>query len=131
MSAAATRTIAMTQAIMDGWGDLSTDFNPLHVDPEYAANTQFGGTIAHGHYNLAVMHQLMLEVAGEAWRTGGTLRKVRFRAPVRPGNTYVLTATADAEQADTWRLEIRPQDDADTLSAEAEAVILDEPVWTG
>ena len=130
MSAAATRTVAMTQAIMDGWGDLSTDFNPLHVDPEYAAATQFGGTIAHGHYTLAVMEQLMLEVAPE-WRTGGTLRKVRFRAPVRPGSSYVLTAAPDADAPKTWRLELRPEDDPETLSAEAEAVILAEPAWQG
>jgi 3-hydroxybutyryl-CoA dehydratase len=131
MSAPAIRTIAMDQEIMDGWAALSGDFNPLHVDPEYAAATQFGGTIAHGHYTLALMEQLMLDGASDAWRSGGTLRKVRFRAPVRPGATYVLTASPAVDEPGAWRLELRPRDDEDVLAAEAEAVILTEPPWEG
>jgi acyl dehydratase len=123
------RTIAPTQGTLDGWAALSGDHNPLHTDPAYAAETPFGTTIAHGHWSLALMEELLLGIAGERWRYGGTLRKVRFRAPVRPGAQYVLTASADPSAGDTWRLEVRDTA-GDVLAAEAEAVILDEPAWT-
>ena len=36
----------MTQEIIDSWAYISGDYNPLHTDPDFAAATRFGGTIA-------------------------------------------------------------------------------------
>jgi 3-hydroxybutyryl-CoA dehydratase len=79
---------AMTQGIIDAWADVSGDRNPLHVDPEYARTTRYGGTIAHGHIALSHLCQLMLGWAGPAWMRGGRLVDIRFIAPIRPGRTY-------------------------------------------
>ena len=43
-------TKQITQERIAGWAELSGDFNRLHVDPAYARETRFGGTIAHGEY---------------------------------------------------------------------------------
>ena len=43
-----TITDTVTQDAIDAYAELSTDFNPLHVDPEAAAASEFGGIIAHG-----------------------------------------------------------------------------------
>jgi acyl dehydratase len=40
------RTI--TNAELTAFAGISGDFNPLHIDEEYAKNTQFGGRIFHG-----------------------------------------------------------------------------------
>jgi acyl dehydratase len=101
----ATRELQVTQELIDEWADLSGDFNPLHVDEEFAAATRFGGTIAHGHLTLALMEGLMLELAGERWLGGGLLSGVKFVAPVRPGATYDLDAAEDGHCA--WTLELR------------------------
>ena len=37
-----------TQADFDRFADLTGDNNPIHVDPEFAARTYFGKTVAHG-----------------------------------------------------------------------------------
>ena len=67
------------------WAKLSGDFNRLHVDPEFAKQTRFGGTIAHGPMSLAFLNELMMECFGAGWAIGGKLLDVRFVAPIRPG----------------------------------------------
>ena len=83
----------MTQEIIDSWADVSGDYNPLHTDPDFAAATRFGGTIAHGHLALAWLCELLLEWAGVSWLEGGELLNVRFVAPVRPGEHYEVSGS--------------------------------------
>jgi acyl dehydratase len=129
MTADGFRTFTMSQDLIDAWAQLSTDRNPLHVSPEYAAGTPFGGTIAHGHFTLSLMEELMQEIAGDRWLRGGLLHRVRFRAPVRPGETYALSATAVDGSVDTWRLELRDQGGEEVLAAEAEAELGEAIAW--
>lgn len=44
----------VTQGAINKFAEATGDFNPLHVDPEFAAKTPFGGTIAHGYYALSL-----------------------------------------------------------------------------
>lgn len=73
------------------YAEASADFNPIHVDEEYARRSPFGGTIAHGMLVLAYMSSMMTDAFGQRWLAGGRL-KVRFKAPARPGD--VVTASA-------------------------------------
>ncbi|MCI0820270.1 MAG: MaoC family dehydratase [Chloroflexi bacterium] len=84
------RTI--TQQKIDAYALASGDGNPLHTDPAFAANTQFGGTIAHGMLLLGYVSEMMTAAFGEDWLTGGRL-KVRFRATARPGDTLTSAGT--------------------------------------
>jgi len=68
------------------WARLSGDYNRLHVDPEYARQTRFQGTIAHGPISLAFLNELMMDGFGGGWAVGGKLLDVRFIAPIRPGD---------------------------------------------
>ena len=105
----AVRSCKFEQADVDAWAALSTDFNPIHVDPEYAAQTPFGGTIAHGHLTLSLMIGLVHELRGDAWLHGGRIEKVRFRAPLRPGHPYqVRVLEHDGRMA--WRVEVTATD---------------------
>ena len=80
----------LTQEKIDRYALAGGDGNPLHTDPEFAARTQFGGTIAHGMLVLAYLSEMMTAAFGEAWLAGGRL-KVRFKAPARPGDTVSST----------------------------------------
>ncbi len=86
----------ITQEGIRGYAEASGDYNPVHVDEEYARATPFGGTIAHGMLVLAYLSEMMAGAFGHDWLAGGRL-KVRFRAPARPGDT--LTARAESRQA--------------------------------
>ncbi len=39
---------AFTQGEFNAFAELSGDHNPIHVDPDFAAGTAFGATVAHG-----------------------------------------------------------------------------------
>ena len=81
----------VTQEGIRRYAEASGDFNPIHVDEEYARATPFGGTIAHGMLVLAYISETMAVAFGHDWLTGGRL-KVRFRAPARPGDTLAVRA---------------------------------------
>jgi len=86
----------VTQEGIRRYAEASGDYNPIHVDEEYARTTPFGGTIAHGMLVLAYLSEMMAAAFGDDWLAGGRL-KVRFRAPARPGDT--LTARAETRRA--------------------------------
>jgi acyl dehydratase len=89
----------MTQTQINAYADASGDHNPIHVDPLFAATMPFGGTIAHGMLVLALIGEMMHDAHGAAWVGGGRM-KVRFKAPTRPGDTVVATATLARQTAD-------------------------------
>ena len=91
----------VTQEKIDRYAEASGDRNPLHIDPEFAATTQFGGTVAHGMLMLAYISEMMTSAFGERWLAGGKM-KVRFRAPARPGDT--LTVRGSVTAADDERI---------------------------
>lgn len=67
----------------------SQDFNPIHIDEEFARKTPLGGTIAHGMLILSYVSQMMTATFEQSWLTGGKLN-VRFKAPARPGDTITI-----------------------------------------
>ena len=72
------------QARIEMYAEASGDFNPIHVDEDFAAQTQFGGTIAHGMMIAAAISEMMSAAFGTDWARSGKM-KIRFRAPVKPG----------------------------------------------
>ena len=72
------------QARIEMYAQASGDFNPIHVDEDFAAQTQFGGTIAHGMMIAATISEMMSAAFGADWARSGKM-KIRFRAPVKPG----------------------------------------------
>jgi len=51
-------TVAIDGKMMETFAHLSRDYNPLHMDPEYASRTAFGRRIAHGQLIAAPMSAL-------------------------------------------------------------------------
>ena len=76
----------VTQEQIERYAAASGDFNPIHVDREYAASSQFRGTIAHGMMIAASISEIMTLAFDQDWLRRGKL-KIRFRAPVYPGDT--------------------------------------------
>jgi acyl dehydratase len=53
----ATRTL--TQGEFNAFARISGDDNPIHVDPDFAARTRFGRTVAHGMMLYSVLWTLV------------------------------------------------------------------------
>ena len=84
-------TRTLSQAQLEAYAAASGDQNPIHIDPEFARTTPFGGTIAHGMLVLALLGEVMYAALGDRWISEGRL-KVRFKAPARPGDTITASA---------------------------------------
>jgi len=80
----------LSQEKIDRYARASGDFNPIHVDPAFAAQTPFGGTIAHGMLLLAYLSEMLTAAFGQAWLSGGRL-KVRFKGAARPEETVAIS----------------------------------------
>lgn len=80
----------ITQEKIERYAKAAGDYNPVHLDAEYAATTQFGRTIAHGMLVAATISELMTASFERDWIASGKL-KIRFRAPVFPGDTITAT----------------------------------------
>jgi acyl dehydratase len=81
----------VTQTDIDAFADATGDHQWIHVDPERAKDTPFGGTIAHGYYTLSLAPMLTDEIFamdGFAFAVNYGLNRVRFPAPV-PVNSKV------------------------------------------
>ena len=87
-------TKTITQQNINRYAEASKDFNPIHIDPDFAGKTPLGGTIAHGMLVLAYISQLMTEAFGNNWLTGGKMG-VRFKSPARPGDTLTVSGKID------------------------------------
>ena len=81
--------IPVDQARIDAFADITEDPQFIHIDPEAAARTPFGGTIAHGFLTLSLLSRMaadaMLRPADVKMGVNYGFEKVRFLAPVRSG----------------------------------------------
>ena len=82
--------VEVTQAMIDKFADATGDHQFIHVDPARAAQTPFGGTIAHGFLSLSLMPMLAAQtgapaIAGARMGVNYGGNKVRFLTPVRSG----------------------------------------------
>ena len=91
----------VTQEQVIRYAQASKDFNPLHLDPAFAAQGPFGQIVAHGMLAFAFVSEMLTLVFGQAWLETGRLT-VRFRAPVAPGDTITAAGqvTKVTQEAD-------------------------------
>ena len=84
------RWIVVDQARIDAFAEVTEDRQFIHVDPEAAKATPFGGTIAHGFLTLslasAMSYDAVPPLQGVAMGLNYGFDKLRFLAPVRAGS---------------------------------------------
>jgi len=81
--------LAVDQAMIDRFADATGDHQFIHVDPVAAAQTPFGGTVAHGFLTLSLLSQLHAAFpAPDGLKMGLNygFDRVRFIHPVRAGS---------------------------------------------
>ena len=86
----------VTEREVELFAAVSGDHNPVHLDPEYAATTQFGECIAHGMLTGAfISAAIAMELPGP-----GTIylgQNIQFRAPVMLGDTLTVNLEVTAK----------------------------------
>jgi 3-oxoacyl-[acyl-carrier protein] reductase len=104
------------------FAEVSGDFSPLHVDAEYAVQTEFGGCVVHGMLLGALFSQLVgMRVPGRRALYLG--QDLTFRRPVLVGETVraiaKVTAKNEATRVLVLQTEIRGADDRVVVSGTA------------
>ncbi len=87
----------VTQETINAYAEVSGDYNPLHVDPEFARTTEFGGTIAHGPLALCFIFQLLTRHLPQGWPARSNVRAT-YLGPVRPGDQIVARGRVVSRQ---------------------------------
>ncbi|WP_031551647.1 MaoC family dehydratase [Parvularcula oceani] len=81
--------LTIDQSRIDTFADVTEDHQFIHVDPEAAAKTPFGGTIAHGFLTLSLLSAMVPDdyplPENVAMGVNYGFDKVRFVQPVRSG----------------------------------------------
>jgi acyl dehydratase len=105
------RWLVVDQERIDAFAKITEDEQFIHVDPERARGTQFGGTVAHGFLTLSLLSTLaygaLPRVEGAAHGVNYGFDRVRFVHPVRSGSRVrgrftLLSATARSRRE--WQL---------------------------
>ena len=89
----------MTQEKINMYISAAEDYNPIHVDPEFARKTPFKSTIAPGYQFIAYISAVMTRDFGEKWITGGVM-DVRLLKAVLPGDTLTVGGTVVEKRPD-------------------------------
>ena len=71
----------ITENMVSNYANVSGDFNPIHLDDEYAKNTEFKNKIAHGMLLISNINEIMYLNFDDNWNKKGSL-KIKFRSPL-------------------------------------------------
>ncbi|WP_049916646.1 MaoC/PaaZ C-terminal domain-containing protein [Halogeometricum pallidum] len=113
---AAEASLRVTESTIDEFAALSGDENPIHLDESYAAETTFGGRVAHGMIAASVLSAAVAKLPGDiVYRA----QDLSFERPVRPGDEVRATAEVVEELS------------GDRLRAETTARVDEAAVVTG
>lgn len=81
--------ILVDQAMIDAFAHVTGDHQFIHVNPELAEQTPFGGTVAHGLLTLSLLPQMAYSVIPDVKDTKFGVNygynRIRFVAPVKNG----------------------------------------------
>lgn len=116
MNAETAKTITDTDIVL--FSAVSTDVNAVHLDEEYGRTTPFGGRIAHGMLSAS----LISAVLGNRLPGPGVIymsQSLRFKAPVRPGDTVHAKVTVKEVIAEKCRVVL------DTVCTVGDKVVID------
>jgi len=99
------------------------DPQPFHTDPDAAAETPFGGLVASGWHTAAMTMRLLVDGPLSKLATRGALGvdELRWRSPVRPGQT--LTMETEVVAKEDWDEEAGKVDVAVTTHADDEVAL--------
>lgn len=85
----------VTDELVRAFAEVSGDFNPIHLDEEFAKNTRFGRRIAHGMLSGAFI-SAVLGYEFKERRIVYLSQTMKFIAPVFIGDTITAMATVTA-----------------------------------
>lgn len=122
-----TATLKVEPDIIRAYAELTEDFNPIHLDPEFAAATPMGGVIAHGTMSVCLLWQALFRSFGAAAFESLDL-DIRFLRPVRVGELLTAGGQPNPDNPDMVDVWVRAEDGADRLAGTVRLAVTSKPV---
>ena len=102
--------LTVTPAAIEAYAQLTQDFNPIHLDPEFASRTPMGGVIAHGTMSVGLIwRSLAQSLLPEDFSS--VRLDVRFVKPIRLKETVVAGGRLQAGGQSTYDVWVLGADD--------------------
>ncbi len=125
----ATFTKIITEADINAFAGITGDFNPLHVNVEFAARSRFGERIAHGMLTAGLISTVLgMRLPGP----GGIFisQTLNFLKPVRIGDTVTASAEVVGYRADKRIVTLKTtcHNQRGEVVVDGEAVLLVDPI---
>jgi len=103
--------VEVSQERINQFAEATGDFQFIHIDPEAAAKTPFGGTIAHGFLTLSLIplltqHSDIPRPAGVKMGVNYGGNKTRFLSPVRSGKLLEIDEKRPGQWQQTMEITI-------------------------
>lgn len=124
----ATWTKTITEADVYAFAGITGDFNPLHVDAEFARRSRFGERIAHGMLTAGLISAVLgMRLPGP----GGIFlsQTLKFLKPVKFGDTITAEAEVVSYRSDRHMLTLKTacRNQRGEAVVEGESVLLVDP----
>jgi acyl dehydratase len=110
-------SLLITHEVIRAYAELTQDFNPLHLDAEFAAGTAMGGVIAHGTLSINLVWQSITAALGDRALEQAEL-DIRFVKPVRAGERLVASGTRDDADPNRFAVRVLGPDGTERLVGE-------------
>ena len=95
----------ITEADVFAFAGITGDFNPIHVNLEFAKNSRFGRRVAHGMLTASLVDQTLTNLGGL-----GTIhmsQTVKFLAPVFIGDTVTVVSEVTGKNDEKSRMIVK------------------------
>ena len=122
-----TKERLVTDELVRAFAEVSGDYNPIHLDEEFAKTTRFGRRIAHGMLSGAFISAVLGYEFGER-KIVYLSQTLKFTAPVFIGDTVTTTATVtnirEDKQIVTMETVCTKQDGEIVVTGESAVMVL-------
>ena len=101
-------SLTVDHAAIRKYAEITDDYNPIHIDPEFARTTPFGDVIAHGTMSLSLIWQSATRTFGKEAVSSAKMN-IRFSKPVRNGDTVTAGGIQSAEAENRFDVFVKTQ----------------------
>jgi 3-hydroxybutyryl-CoA dehydratase len=95
----------LTEADVFAFAGITADFNPIHVNVEFAKNSFFGKRVAHGMLTASLINQTLTNLGGLG--TIHLTQTVKFMAPVFIGDTVTVASEVASKDPGKNRVTVK------------------------
>ncbi len=114
--------IKITEKMVQQFAEMSGDFNPVHMDDEYAKKTRFGKRIAHGMISAALISRVLAMELGE----GGIYlaQDLKFLVPIFLEETVTIELHVLSFRRNIAQVETIVRNQAGDIAVKGSATIM-------